>query len=153
MIHGSFLLQTPSWVASLPVLRTENRATGSTWAAIAMSLVGFLCRRALLIRPKKGKDYVDPSSLPAPSNNHAAMHTSWCRNGAPGCGLLALVYNSSTPETQTGEGSVSSRCIVSLGLSWGVSVRSSVVQASASGLTSITAGLMAFLTCLTCFIP
>jgi hypothetical protein len=93
-------------VGSLLFVRFEQKtaATGSTsWAVIAMSLLGFLCRCALLIRPKKEKDYVDPSSLPAPSNNHAAMHTSWCRSGTSGCGLLALVYHSSTtPETQSG---------------------------------------------------
>ena len=81
----------------------KTRATSSTWATIAMSLAGFLCRCAVLIRPKKEKDYVDPTSLPASSNNLAAMHTSWCRSGASGCGLLALVYHSSTtPETQSG---------------------------------------------------
>jgi hypothetical protein len=72
------------------------------WAAMAMSLAGFLCRCDLLIRPKKEKDYVDPSSLPAPGNNHAAMDTSWCRSGASACGLLALVYHSTTPETGQG---------------------------------------------------
>jgi hypothetical protein len=81
----------------------KTTATGSTWAAIAMSLAGFLCRCALLIIPKKEKDYVDPSSLPAPSNNRAAMHTSWCTSGASGCGLLALVYHpSTTPGTSQG---------------------------------------------------
>jgi len=75
-------------------------ATGSTWAAMAMSLAGFLCGYALLIRPKNEKDCVDPSSLPAPNNSLAVMYTRWCRSGASGCGLLAVVYHSSTaPET------------------------------------------------------
>jgi hypothetical protein len=74
----------------------KTGATGSTRAAIAMSLAGFLCRCALLIRPKKEKDYVDPSSLSAPSHNYAARHTSWCRSGASDCGLLVTVYHSST---------------------------------------------------------
>jgi hypothetical protein len=138
-------------------LRTENRSNGfDIMGSDSHESPGFLCRCALLIRPKKEKDNVDPSSLSAPSNNHAARHTSWCRSGASGCGLLVTVYHSSTtPETSQGtEGFVSSRWTVSLALSWGVSVRSSVVQqASASGLTSIPAGLMGFLTCLTCFIP
>lgn len=91
-------------VGSLRFARFEQKTatTGSAWAAMAMSLAGFLCRCDLLIRPKKEKDYVDPSSLPAPGNNHAAMDTSWCRSGASTCGLLALVYHSTTQETSQG---------------------------------------------------
>ena len=98
---GHFLYRLRLGSASLRVLRTENPATGSTWAAIAMSLTGFLYRCAILIRPKKEKDYVDLSSLQAPGNNRVAMHTGWCRCGASGRGLLALVYHS-TPETSQG---------------------------------------------------
>src|SRR6266849_4530324 len=72
--------------------RKPQQRVPSTWAAIAMSLTGFLCRCALLIIPKKEKDYVDPSSLPASSNNHVAMHTSWSGSGASGYSLLAPVY-------------------------------------------------------------
>jgi hypothetical protein len=84
---------------------------------------------ALLIIPKKEKDYVDPSSLLAPCNSHATTHTSWCGSGVSGCGLLALVHHHSTaPETsQDTEVFFSGRCIVSLGLCRGVSVRSPVV--------------------------
>jgi hypothetical protein len=124
-----------------PASNRKLTATGSTWVAMAMSLAGFLFRRALLIIPKKEKDYVDPSSLPAPCNSHATTHTSWCRSGVSGYGLLALVHHSTISETsQDTEVFFSGRCIVSLGLCRGVSVRSPVVQASESGLASITAG-------------
>jgi hypothetical protein len=134
----------------------KTGATGSTWAAIAMSLAGFLCRCAILIRPKKEKDYVDPTSLPAPSNNLAAMHTSWCRSGASGCGLFALVYHSfTTPETHSGYRGVrlqSLHCISRALLGRlcskfcrpGVRVRTYLHHRGVDGV---------FLTCLTCFIP
>lgn len=120
-----------------------------------MSLAGFLCRCALLIIPKKEKDYVDPSSLPAPSNNHAAMHTSWCtRSGASGCDLLALPIITHPPLRRPVR--VPRYHPQSLlGLSWGVSVRSPVVQASESGLTSHRRGFdgVFFLICLNPFYP
>jgi hypothetical protein len=136
-------------VGSLRFARFEQKTatTGSAWAAMAMSLAGFLCRCDLLIRPKKEKDHVDPSSLPAPGNNHAAMHTSWCRSGVSACGLLALVYHPTTPETSQGTERCPSSVValyLSGSLSGRLSVRSTVVRASESGLTSITAGLMGY---------
>jgi hypothetical protein len=120
-----FFYRLRVWSLRFVCFEQKTATTGSAWAAMAMTLAGFLRTCALLIRPKKEKDYVDPSSLPAPGNNHPAMHTSWCRSGASGCGfkLLALVYHSTTPETSQGtEVFVSSRCIVSLGLSLGASL-------------------------------
>jgi hypothetical protein len=130
---GHFFYRLRTALLRFPRFEQKTAATGSTWAAIAMSIAGFLCRCALLIIPKKENDYVDTysSSLPAPSNNHAAMHTSWCRSG---CGLFALVYHSSTPQTSQGtEVFVSSRCIVPLGHTLGASL----VRTSKAGRPSV----------------
>jgi hypothetical protein len=132
VINESSLLQTPSWADSLRTLRTENHSNGFDKGSDSHESPGFLCRRALLIRPKKDKDHVDPSSLPAPSTNHPAMHTTLCMCGASGSGSLALVYHSTTtPETQSEYRGIRLQflhCIT--WTSRGVSVRSPVIQAS-----------------------